>query len=147
MRSILYSRVILVFILSAYDSANHQDFHEMYIIDGGNLSSSMIQQGLHSSRNRAVSNISSNKSDAFKIKILDQIINKPDPLTEIETQFFIVEVFSDRKRVAKVEKSYPDFKAFEVELEYGLRGMGIEAPKLEEGVMDKLMPSTDSMFK
>lgn len=138
---------MIVFILCAYDYGNHLDFHELYITDGGNLSSSMIQQGLHSFRKRAVSNISTNKPDSIKIKIMDQIINKIDPKTEIDNQFFIVEIYSGRKKIAKIEKSYSDFKAFEVEMEYGLRGMGIEAPKLEEGVMEKLMPSTESMFK
>jgi hypothetical protein len=137
---------MLVFVLCAYDSANHQDFHENYVADEGNLSQSMLQGNIHTNRNRTMSHISFHER-TFKLKLMDQIVSKKDDSGN-ESYYFMIEVQSAGMIISKVEKSYADIQSLEVALEYGLRGTGIDPPKLGQAdIMDQLIANSGALFK
>ena len=149
MKSILLGRFILLFIIFAYDFANHEDFHERYINEDSRLSNSLLVDNLHSSRYKSYSLIDPFSQDNFQLKVLDQFISRVSQSTGESINYFVVEVLFERKNINTVEKSYKDFKAFEVAMEYALRGTGIKAPKLAtaESILDKLGPSNDVLFR
>jgi hypothetical protein len=48
-RALLLLRFMIVFMLSAYDFANHKDFHGMYVVDEDQLAHGLMDDNLHTS--------------------------------------------------------------------------------------------------
>jgi hypothetical protein len=149
-RTILLLRFMIVFMLCAYDFANHKDFHGMYVVEENQLLNGLMEENLYTERKRHDSFISSAgaSSDDIKIRVLDRMVSKVDERTYQEENYFELEVLIGKKRLHKLEKSYNDFKAFEQSLGYGIRDSGIEAPKLEDDdLFGKLMANSNDLFK
>lgn len=141
-------RTGIIGMLIIYDLAQHNDFHQMYIADEGNLEDSLLKKmGVDfKSRLRKVS-VCSERPDSYRIKVDEKIVLKKRG-NGIMDRFFIVNVYSSsREFISCVEKTYDDFKAFRNSLEYQLRESGIKPPELEKGIFDVLMPSSDEIFK
>ena len=113
-RAILLFRFMIVFMLSAYDYANHNDFHGMQIVDENQILNGYMDENLYT-RKRNDSLMSSVGHTAFDIKInmRDRIVSKIDERTMEEDTYFEFEVLVSKKRLHKLEKRYKDFKAFE----------------------------------
>jgi len=141
-------RLLTVFVLSAYDFANHKDFHEMHLIDEGLKQSFLTNSDdmIYTSFDRegtAVINLTSKK---YKLKVMDSFLFKANEDGNMEA-YFMVEVCNDDELLHKVEKTYKEFNSFQTELDYSLRGSGIQAPALNNDLFDSLMPSSDDLFK
>ena len=82
-RSILLLRFMIVFMLCAYDFANHKDFHGMYVVDEEQLLNGLMDENLYTRKRNdsMISSVGTNPED-IKIKVLDRIMYKIDEKTQ-----------------------------------------------------------------
>lgn len=106
-RTILLLRFMIVFMLFAYDYANHKDFHGMYVVDENQLLNGLMDENLYTNKRHDsfISSVGTGPED-IKIKMLDRMLSME------EGKYFEFEVLLGSKRLHKVEKRYKDFKAF-----------------------------------
>lgn len=83
---------------------------------------------------------------SYKLRVMDSFLFKTNEDGDMEA-YFMVEVSTDGEVLTKVEKTYKEFSSFQIELDYSLRGTGVEAPTLNNELFDSLMPSSDELFK
>ena len=148
----MLSRSLTVFILYAYDYENHKDFHGLSVIDEnlGLTQNLMLSPEVSKMHNTSTMLGKTTVLEAspltFLIEVMDQFLNKINPDGEFET-YFIVQIKLEGQKIIDLEKTYRQFCAFRNELEFSLRGSGLNAPPLDSEFLNNLMPSSDELFK
>jgi len=144
---VVNARFLVAFCLAAFDFISHKNFHDLYIIDEGELSDSFLKDGgkiIHTDADRQRSTI---RIQYFQFIVLDTIRSMYDKQSKSLKQQFFIEIWNGGQKLQTIEKTYDDMRAFALSLEYSLKGRDISCPKLESNNRDLLLPSSDEIFR